>query len=58
VVACGDTVDAAGGAEAERWAIEEEVTLLYAHRNPDGLGPHQRIRAAGYDGSATGENIH
>jgi len=31
---------------------------FYAHRNPDGLGPHQRIRAAGYDGPATGENIH
>ena len=27
LLASGDTVDAAGGAEAERWAIEDEVTL-------------------------------
>jgi uncharacterized protein YkwD len=31
---------------------------FYAHRNPDGITPPQRIRRAGYDGRATGENIH
>ena len=31
---------------------------FYAHDNPSGLSPDRRMRAAGYDGSATGENIH
>ena len=31
---------------------------FYAHENPSGLSPHQRMREAGYDGSTTGENIH
>ena len=31
---------------------------FYAHENPSGLSPHQRMRGAGYDGSSTGENIH
>jgi uncharacterized protein YkwD len=31
---------------------------FYAHRNPDGVDPDQRIRATGYEGRTTGENIH
>lgn len=31
---------------------------FYAHQNPDGTEPDQRIRRAGFAGSATGENIH
>ena len=30
---------------------------FYAHRDPDGREPDERIRAAGYDGSTTGENL-
>jgi uncharacterized protein YkwD len=31
---------------------------FYRHQNPDGVGPPQRIRHAGYRGRVTGENIH
>jgi uncharacterized protein YkwD len=31
---------------------------FYAHRDPDGVTPDQRIRRAGFNGQATGENIH
>jgi uncharacterized protein YkwD len=31
---------------------------FYAHRNPDGTNPADRILRAGYNGRITGENIH
>ena len=31
---------------------------FYAHENPTGLTPDQRMRKAGFDGRTTGENIH
>lgn len=31
---------------------------FYAHVSPDGLDADRRMRAAGYDGQSTGENIH
>lgn len=31
---------------------------FYAHRDPDGMEPDQRIRQAGFNGQTTGENIH
>ncbi len=30
---------------------------FFSHTNPDGLGPFDRMRAAGYDGRLMGENI-
>lgn len=31
---------------------------FYAHQDPDGTQPDERIRRAGFDGRTTGENIH
>ncbi len=31
---------------------------FYAHENPSGLSPDQRMREAGFDGQTSGENIH
>ena len=31
---------------------------FYRHRNPDGVEPDGRIRATGFSGRSTGENIH
>jgi uncharacterized protein YkwD len=45
-------------AAAQAHAEDMGIRNFYAHRNPDGIMPHRRIRAAGYDGPATGENIH
>ena len=47
-------LDAAAQAHAEDMGRRD----FYAHRNPDGIEPHARIRDAGYKGDRTGENIH
>ena len=42
---------------AQRHAEDMSDRQFFEHDNPDGVSPHQRMRAAGYNGSATGENI-
>jgi uncharacterized protein YkwD len=43
---------------AQRHAENMGRRNFYAHRDPDGVAPDARIRAAGFTGGATGENIH
>lgn len=43
---------------AQRHAEDMGRRNFFAHRNPDGLSPGQRIEAAGFRGRTTGENIY
>lgn len=63
---CGGTwMDAAGplavndklALAAQRHAEDMEERDFFEHDNPDGETPRDRMRAAGYTGSVTGENI-
>ena len=45
------------GAAAQEHAVDMANRMFFAHDNPDGVTPNQRMRAAGYEGSITGENI-
>ena len=61
----GDYMDAVGplsvndklALAAQRHAEDMEERDFFAHDNPDGATPRDRMRAAGYTGSVTGENI-
>ncbi len=50
--------DARLQAAAQAHAEDMGARSFYAHRSPDGVIPDRRIRAAGYHGRMTGENIH
>ena len=52
------TQDPRLSAAAQRHAEDMGRRRFYAHDNPSGLSPDQRMREAGYDGATTGENIH
>lgn len=43
---------------AQRHALDMGRRNFYAHRDPDGGEPHDRIKRAGFAGRTTGENIH
>lgn len=45
-------------ASAQAHAQDMGLRDFFAHRDPDGVEPDQRIRRAGFEGLATGENIH
>lgn len=46
------------GAAAQAHAEDMGRRDFYAHQDPDGVEPDQRIRRAGFTGQSTGENIH
>lgn len=44
-------------AAAQKHALDMAERDYFAHESPEGISPHQRILAEGYQGRATGENI-
>jgi uncharacterized protein YkwD len=44
-------------AVARAHSIDMATRNFFAHTNPDGASPFDRMRAAGYDGRLMGENI-
>jgi uncharacterized protein YkwD len=44
-------------AAAQVHAVDMGARDFFAHENPDGVEPDARIRATGFDGAMTGENI-
>jgi uncharacterized protein YkwD len=49
--------DPALEAAAQAHAEDMGRRRFFAHEDPDGVGPHERIERAGFRGSTTGENI-
>ena len=43
---------------AQAHAHDMSARRYFAHRNPDGLSPHERIRRAGFAGRTSGENLY
>ena len=51
------TEDRALERAAQRHARDMDEREFFAHEDPDGVGPHVRIRRAGFEGRTDGENL-